>query len=248
MFQSIHTWFSSVDWINKDMWGMFGQWAGAIATFIAVMVALKQTKISQDQTKYSQKQAETALQQMEEARQKEIEASKPELMITANTFFEDNIKYICLYINNIKKDVHLTIHNHFLHQHFLGDHLQRIRNISETRKLIETKRGEIKKIQFGDVLEIKIPLVALISTVQPQNQALFTYCIYTTIGAKFECSLLINLQETNIENSKMWVCYFTQKIDLEIDEIIDEEKVLEAMDTETVEYELERYKKRKNPN
>jgi hypothetical protein len=67
MIQSIHTWFSSLDW---DMWGGLGQWAGAIATFIAVLIALKQTKISQKQTEASLEQTKIAIQQLEDARRR----------------------------------------------------------------------------------------------------------------------------------------------------------------------------------
>jgi hypothetical protein len=41
----------------------------------------------------------------------------------------------------------------------------------------------------------------------------------------------------------MWLCYFTQEKDLEIEQIMKKGKILTSIDTQAVNYELEKYKK-----
>lgn len=69
MFQSIHIWFTSLNW---DMWAGIGQIIGALATIGTAWIALRQVNIAN-------KQIEDARKREEEAKQKELEAMKPEL-------------------------------------------------------------------------------------------------------------------------------------------------------------------------
>ncbi|MCH5585021.1 hypothetical protein MK805_08560 [Shimazuella sp. AN120528] len=211
MLQNIHTWFSSLNWA---MWSGIGQWFSGIVTLITVWFLWKQTKSSQQQTDTSLQQTQLAVQQMEEARQRELEASKPEIRFTADEIIDDNFEqYICLYINNIKKDVPLTIQKHHFRQHFTGYRGQKAKNMLDTQRLLDHKAGELKKLNYGDFFEVKFNVKSLISTVQPREQALFTYQINTTTGDKFECSLLIAFkEEQNIDGQdyKFWTISFMQ--------------------------------------
>jgi hypothetical protein len=244
VWNSIVQGFAKINWMNWDMWAAIGQIIGAIATIWAVMVALKQTKIGLQQTQLSIKQMEEARRREKEIFLKEQEASMPEVKISADIIQEDNLEKVCIYLTNLKKEAPLYLNRHFLFPEAINRDNGYFGLILNSMNPNHIESDGQKKLQFGDVYKVKIPLAILIESIKPEKNALLTYQFYTTIDAAFICTIYIELVEEKDEDIifKTWEVYFTPEGDSSVEEIKNIGDNIVSMDSKEQLEELKRFK------
>jgi hypothetical protein len=252
MIQSIHTWFLSIDWINKDLWGMFGQWAGAIATFIAVLVAMRQVRISQYQTKFSQqqvelsqKQTETALQQtqlaiqqMEEAKQRETDARKPELEIKVLCMKQEGTHILSILLTNIKQ-VPTRIYRYDLFHYGIDKDNNIMKNTSHLIKSDNIKDKIPEMIAFGEVYIKEMTVNLLIEEIKKENISRgFFECQFLLITGEIH-TLSLFLEHKSVEELlglNYWHLYVCPTKISRLDEIITKDNSICIISSDSFSY------------
>lgn len=267
----MYTWVFSINSTSIELWGMFGQWAGAIATFIAVLVALRQVRISQDQTKFSQqqvelsqKQTETALQQtelaikqMEEARRREEKALKPNFEIfTKILSFENNQLLTLRIIITNTKPVPVYVSDYVIMQRVyendrIIDNELGVINLDGSKYYSSIQSEKIKSeipeiVPFGDICITDIPVELFKSSIgKRKHYGLFEFIFTLSTGQKYTISIYLEYRAVSFadnNNVHLWHLYTLYNTIDTIDEIKKDDNLIGTFTHMSDSHDLEDFK------
>ncbi len=167
----IIAWYQTFSFLDNPEWvSAIGQLAGAIATFWAVVVALKQAK----EARMAQQRAEM------EAR----EALKPGLALSVKWDKDDNGKFTDFYFSatNVKRVPVYIDRAYIMYLHegkwkLLPD------------KLIETDAPEL--VKYGDKCEIKVNFATLLDYMGGNDKQVFDVIFNTSLHEQYPVGVMI---------------------------------------------------------
>lgn len=163
----------SVSWKDWDMWGALGQWAGAIGTVWAVLVALRQAK--------------EARKQAEEAKREAEEAKRPKGKISYGILRES--QKLLLILTNIKPIPIYILHTEVYEVNDAsGEKLGSIK---------EFKWDGNKSIPMGDTCIIEVPFSTIRQAIGNRSDVLFHFHFRSSLGDLYGGTIYVRKNEKN---------------------------------------------------
>jgi hypothetical protein len=199
-------WFLSKDWINVELWAMFGQWFSGMVTLVTVWFLWKQTQNSQKQTEASLKQTQLAIEQMEDARKREKEAM--EVALDVRVVQKKYTDILSIFLTNTKSIPVLVNAMDIFHiPSFIPQNMPMGIFLIEDFPIT----SEFPKLVSIGSSVIEISMKSLIKEIEDKKETQGTFLVKFYIPNGTEYTVTIYLKSIDKELFTSWVAYATNK-------------------------------------